>query len=281
MTGGGASWARAVAAFALGICVLTAFPENGQALEANKYCSSGSDPTRTGDTVNGSLLSVADVILWNGSLNVASNCYGDFDPGNSSIANETAALNNIFGNMQGTGNFVYLDKTGDASNPQGLNGIQFQVHTFGGQDGSPGLWTIVWTDTGGVISEGLPLKIDLAVLLVGGNYSAAYLLSGMLVPGVPGGGIGIFDIQFFNGSAVQGAKCWSDNHYKSSSKSTKDSKHSGESEGHCDKYNQPSISHLLIAGRLVSTQEIPEPATMALFGAGLASLWAFSRRRAR
>jgi hypothetical protein len=251
------------------------------------YCSAGSDPSKTGDIVPGSLLSVNDVKLWAGSIYTASDCYGAFDPGNSSPSNETAALNEIFGASPGPGQFVYLDKTGDGSNPNGLNGIKFVVHTYGGANGWPGLWTIEWTDTNGALSQNLPLKVDLAVLLVGGNYSAAYLLSGVLLPLNPTGGIGTFDIQFFNGGGTQGNRCY-DTHepttyygaHHSKSNGSKHKKHKYGME-HCDKpKTQPTISHLLLVGRIVPA-EIPEPSTMAMFGAGLLGLWVFGRRRFR
>lgn len=277
----GVSWARAIAMGALCIGALTAFSQSSQALNAYNYCSAGSDPTKTSDTVSGSLLSVHDVNLWAGSVHTSSNCYGNFDPGNSSPANETAAINQIFGDI--SNQFVYLDKTGDAPNASGLSGVRFEVYTLGGNDGAPGLWTIVWTDTSG--SQAFPLKIDLAVLLVGGNQSAAYLLSGVLIPFSPGIGFGSFDIQFPNGSNALTTWCRDDDddddhHYSNTSHKRDSNKSKEHDKEHC-KPNQPDISHLLIAGRVVTTQQVPEPGTMAMFGAGLVGLWAFSRRRYR
>ena len=290
MSNFGISWARAIATAAVFVGAFAAFAHSSYALSGDKYCSAGSDPTKTADTVSGSLLSVNDVKLWAGTVYTSSNCYGDFDPGNSSPANETAAINQIFGDIAGPNQFVYLDKTGDASNASGLNGIKFEVHTLGGNGGNPGLWTIVWTDTGGATSQEFPLKIDLAVLLVGGNHSAAYLLSGILVPFSPGVGFGSFDIQFPNGSNTLSSwwcnKDYDDDdynrHYSSTGgKNDKGGKHNDKDDKDKCKPNQPDISHLLIAGRLVTTQEVPEPATMAMFGMGLVGLWACSRRRVR
>lgn len=279
----GVSRARAIAAAALCVGALVAFPGAAHALNGSKYCSAGSDATKTGDTVPGSLLSVNDVTLWTGSVHSASDCYGDFDPGNSSPSNETAALNEIFRDISGAGEFIYLDKTGDPSNANGLNGIKLVVQTYGGSDGAPGFWTVVWTDTNGNASQNLPLKVDLAILLVGGNYSAAYLLSGVLLEFAPGIGIGTFDIQFSNGGGIQVTRCYDndgydhdDNSHHSGYKKYKDER----DKEHCDKPKQPTISHLLIAGRIVPTQ-VPEPATMAMFGVGLLGLWTLSGRRLR
>lgn len=285
------SWARLVAAAALCAGALVAMPDTVMALNSSKYCSSGSDPTVTSDSVPGSLLSVEDVKLWAGTTHTASDCYGDFDPGNSSPSTEVAAINEIFGGIPSAGQFVYLDKTGQSSSPTGLNGIRFAVQTYGGNNGTPGLWTVVWWSEEG-LSE--PVMIDLAVLLVGGNHSAAYLLSGLLIPDAPGGGIGSFDIQFSAGNSFRSNQCYYDEdedydhhysvkyagkdskHYKYNKHSKK--KHKKKHKKHCDK--QPDLSHLLIAGRLVPTQ-IPEPSTMALFGSGLLGLWMLGRRRSR
>lgn len=289
MSSFGASWARAIAAAALFVGILAAFPHNSYALDGNKYCSAGPDPTKTADTIAGSLLSVDDVKLWAGSVYTSSNCYGDFDPGNSSPANETAAINQIFGDISGPNQFTYLDKTGGAANASGLGGIKFEVHTLGGDNGTPGLWTIFWTDIGGATSE-FPLKIDLAVLLVGGNHSAVYLISGVLVPFSPGIGFGSFDIQFPNGgNTLASWWCYRENdddnrHHKSARgrNSSKGGKHDDKDDKDKCKPNQPDLSHLLIAGRIVTTtQEVPEPTSLAMFGVGLVGFWAFSRRRVR
>jgi hypothetical protein len=270
-------WTRKIAA-ALCLGALVLFPGTSLAVNGSKYCSAGTDSKKTGDTVPGSKLSVTDIILWTGSLHTASDCYGAIDTRNSGPKSETAALNEIFGHYSGGGSagseFVYLDRTGGKSNPIGLNGIRFVVHAYGGAAGWPGLWTIQWTDTSGKASQDFPLKIDLAVLLVGGGYSAAYLLTGVLLPLNPGAGIGIFDIQFSNG----GSKCYAryDDHKILGSKGDRD-----QHKEHCDKpKNPPKFSHLLLAGRIAPTQ-IPEPVSPAMFGAGLLALWIVGRRRLR
>ena len=104
---------------------LVAFPNASHAfiLDPNKYCGVGFDLTRPSDTDPGSLPSVNDVALWIGSISKASNCYPAFDPGNSTPSNETRAINQIFGDVSGPNQFVYLDKIGAPSNPDGRDGI--------------------------------------------------------------------------------------------------------------------------------------------------------------
>ena len=108
---------RAIAAVLIGVGALTVFPDAGHAvltIDSNRYCSTGINSSITADTVPGGLLSMGDVTLTITSppnpQYVASNCYGDFDPGNSSPANETSALNQIFGS-----DLLFLDETGGGS----------------------------------------------------------------------------------------------------------------------------------------------------------------------
>lgn len=242
--------ARSVAAALIAVSVQTAFPGAGHAIliDPARYCSAGANPSITGDTVAGSLLSVNDVTLTITSppnpQYIASNCYGDFDPGRSSPDNETSALNDIFGP-----GLLYLDKADtpdEASSPTGLGGITFIVGTSGGTNGAPGTWTVTWTDSNGANPLNVPITVDLAVLLNGGNNNAAYLLSSVFLPLSPTTGTGTFDIQFLN-----------------------------------DGSNQPGISHLTLAGRIIPTTNVPEPSTLAIFGAGLLGLVSLRRRFSR
>lgn len=257
---------------------LFALPEAGHAdlvIDGNRYCSSGSNPNKTGDTAPGSLLSLEDVNLLTvssaPSFRHATDCYGGFDAGNSSPANEVAAINEIFGP-----GFSFLDKTGGASNPAGLGGFKWEVHGFGGSDGMPGVWTITWTALDPGAWSDLPLTVDLAVLLMGGNQSAVYLLTGVLIPTGPAFGIGTFDIQFFNGSA----KCqYPDTKYGDGRSGDKNNYKENDKDKDKCRPQQPSISHITVAGRISPTIEVPEPASMALFGVGALTVFIFRRRQ--
>ncbi len=260
---------------------LFALPDVGHAdlmVDGNRYCSAGSNPSKTSDTSPGSLLSLDDVRLLTissqPSYRHASDCYGAFDAGNSSPANEVAAINEIFGP-----GFSFLDKTGGASNPAGLGGFKWEIHGFGGSDGAPGLWTITWTALNPSAWSDLPLTVDLAVLLMGGNQSAVYLLTGVLIPSGPGLGIGTFDIQFFNGSAKKCEQSYKkDKHSFGYSKDKKKHKEKDKDKDEC-KPKQPSISHITLAGRISPTIEVPEPTSLALFGVGALAVFMFGRRR--
>jgi hypothetical protein len=229
------------------ICGLIATPGVGHAgliVNANRYCSAGANSANTADTVSGSLLSLSDVDLKIGSSTYTpSDCYGDFDPGASNAATETGALNDIFGGFSDPNKLYHLDGSGQTASATGLGGITFVVGTTLGDD--QGDWTVTWTDSNPSSPQNLPLYVDLVLLLNGGNNNAAYLLSNVLLPISPTIGGGTFDIQFLNNGG-----------------------------------RQPNISHLTLAGRIGSGPEIiqvPEPASMTMFGAGLLGLFLYRR----
>jgi hypothetical protein len=84
----------------------------------------------------------------------------------------------------------------------------------------------------------------LEVALFGGNNGSGYLFEDVLLPVTPNTGTGTFDINFLNAGG-----------------------------------QQPVLSHLLLAGGDPTTVEVPEPATIALFGAGLLGMGFGLRRR--
>ena len=242
---------RGVVAAVAVVGVLVALPATSHAItiSADKYCSAGSDDEIVGDTILDSDLSLGDVTLTiNGAAPqyTASECYGEFSTDNANAVTETSALNDIFAISGGP--LVHLDGTGQDPSPTGIGGITFVVSiASGGVDGAPGTWTIAWADSNGAAPNNLPLYVDLVVLLVGGKTDAAYLLSSVLLPAGPYSGSGTFDIEFVNKGG-----------------------------------QQPGISHLTLAGRVGSPprlRQIPEPASIGMFGAGLLGVWLISRRR--
>ena len=188
---------------------------------------------------NAALCSVSDVSLTiNGTLYNPTACADNITQGGGPNA-ETSALDAALG---ATG-FVYLDKSDDPTTPIGIDGVRFVIGATGGNSGT---WTMSWTEQPG--APNLPLTVDFAVGLFGGNKGAGYFFDDVLLSSNPATGSGSYDINFLN---------------------------SGGSE--------PTLGHLLLAGgnvseARISATTIPEPATVALLGLGFAGL-IFARRK--
>jgi len=191
-----------------------------------------------GPIANASVLCAAtDINLTiNGTTYNPTSCATDVQTGANNPTAETTAMNTAFG-----GGLTFLAK--DDGTSQTVNGIKYTVDTPTGTS-----WTVGWTDVNGAAAANLPLIVNFAALINGGNNGDAYLFTNVLLPAPPNNsGSGNFTITFQN---VNGT-------------------------------NIPGLSHLTLAGTTVGSppDPIPEPMTMALLGLGIVGLGAAKRYR--
>lgn len=232
----------AIAAVAAVGLIGLASPAEAVVINNTLYCSAGANPATNFDTAAPVNLALTDVKMTIGATTYnSSNCYGGFAPANNGTDTATADINDIYRGGVSNPEFVYLDRTDEASDATGLGGITFTITSSSGGS-TDGTFTVTWTDhTGG---SDLPITVDLVILLKAGPQAAAYLFDDLLIPVSPTTASGSFDIQFKN-----------------------------PQNG-----NENGLSHIFMAGRFGTPRLVPEPATLALLGGGLLGL-ALARRR--
>lgn len=148
--------------------------------------------------------------------------------------------------------FAVKDDAGGFSESETVSGFTFSLTagTGNGQGSSLGTWGLNVQDANSSDSFTIPFEMDFAVYLKGGNNGAFYFFDNTTINA---SNAGTFQINFQNGGG-----------------------------------NPPNLSHITLLVRDMhnvengggGSSEVPEPASMLLFGAGLLGL-GLSRRRSK
>jgi hypothetical protein len=177
-------------------------------------------------------------VTWNG--NAADDCEGPSD-GNDTGRGPQNTFNDTLpddGLWAGEG-FTLLTKS-DSNPPKtenSIGGVDFLISTSGGTNGE---WTLRWTEK---VAGSLPITLDLIASVKGSNAYTLFLFKDLTFLTVPFSGTGTFSTQSLRTGGDQ----------------------------------TPNLSHMSIFGRIAITEEVPEPATVALLGLGLIGI-GFRRR---